>query len=73
MRLMKALPVVQNRAGCHPRVRAAWSGGAGGDVGEHPRWPYIGHGPCPHYPAGEVGDPVFSRVGVEEMTIPSRR
>lgn len=44
-----------------------------GILGEHPRWPYIGHGPCPHYPAGQIGDPVFSRVGAEEMTIPGRR
>jgi hypothetical protein len=33
-----------------------------GTLRPHPRWPYLGSGPCPHYPLSEVGAARFRTV-----------
>jgi hypothetical protein len=36
--------------------------GNDGTVQPHVRLQYMRPGPCPHYPAGQVGDPIFRRL-----------
>ncbi|HEY0020803.1 MAG TPA: ThiF family adenylyltransferase [Longimicrobium sp.] len=33
-----------------------------GTIGPHPRWPYVGSGPCSHYSLSEVGEARFRAV-----------
>ncbi|HEX8670748.1 MAG TPA: ThiF family adenylyltransferase [Longimicrobium sp.] len=43
-----------------------------GMLGPHPRWPYIGHGACEHFPLHQVGDPQFRavvRVGAHPTSV----